>query len=776
MRHLFIPFLILILSVFKINGQSIVAYYPFNGNANDESGNGRNPTYNGAGLTTDRFGNPNSAFIFSGAPNGHIEYSSTGLPETNRTIALWFYASDLNSRPTLFSYGGNGCASTLLMAINSSASGSYPSPQYLVSGHCNTNNITYAYTTEPLNEWYHFVLTINGNEQKIYINGELKSTQNTYSGSTYTTERELAFGVATYISGFAPYTDSNLGYFQGKLDDIRIYDGAMSVVLVQQLYENEATGLVAYYPFNGNANDESIHQNHGTVQNAVLTIDRFGNTDKAYSFSNPNHITVPYNPNVFTDAFTLSYWFKIPSYYGDRAVLSCVANPNGGFQQWFTGQTFQYILGYNFPNWFYSNFMMQSPANQWHQMVLTYQKTGSNSSETKLYINGELKTTNQHNLAISYTPGATFYIGQNHGGLNFQGDLDDIKIFNQILNSQQILQNYENEATCSDPLNAVIASPYNSGAGTLRASVQCLESGGTITWSPTTDRTLLTTPITIDKNIIISQSNPANNPEIIVDLLNASTGFIFSSNAVLNLNNVDITVRNHSGTKTVAEGGGSLLVSGYTVVEKDPYPNSSIHCDPAFATEIVDVTNPITGRTWMDRNLGAKRVAINSTDEQSYGDLYQWGRLTDGHQCRNSATTTTNSNIDVPGHSDFILEDINPYDWRIPQNPDLWQGVTGINNPCPAGYRIPTHAEWEAERLSWSSNNAAGAFNSPLKLPVTGNRNAQFGTFSNEGSWGHYWSSSISGSSSSALDFSNVFAYMGIYSRAHGMCIRCIKQ
>ena len=59
------------------NTQTLVAHYPFNGNANDMSGNNRNPTYNGATLTTDRFGNANSACLFSGATNGHIEYSST---------------------------------------------------------------------------------------------------------------------------------------------------------------------------------------------------------------------------------------------------------------------------------------------------------------------------------------------------------------------------------------------------------------------------------------------------------------------------------------------------------------------------------------------------------------------------------------------------------------------------------------------------------------------------------------------------------------------------
>ena len=53
------------------------------------------------------------------------------------------------------------------------------------------------------------------------------------------------------------------------------------------------------------------------------------------------------------------------------------------------------------------------------------------------------------------------------------------------------------------------------------------------------------------------------------------------------------------------------------------------------------VVNPVTGKVWLDRNLGATQVAISSTDADSYGDLYQWGRNADGHQIRTSDITTT---------------------------------------------------------------------------------------------------------------------------------------
>jgi uncharacterized protein (TIGR02145 family) len=191
---------------------------------------------------------------------------------------------------------------------------------------------------------------------------------------------------------------------------------------------------------------------------------------------------------------------------------------------------------------------------------------------------------------------------------------------------------------------------------------------------------------------------------------------------------------------------------------------------------VVEVTNSSTGKTWMDRNLGASQVATSSTDANSYGDLYQWGRGSDGHQCRNSATTATLSSSDQPGHGNFILATSSSYDWRSPQNTNLWQGVNGVNNPCPSGYRLPTSTELNAERLSWNSNRAAGAFASPLKLPVAGTRLVGSGSLSYVGSYGIYWSSSDNGGNSRSLRFDGSDAYMDTYDRANGRSVRCIKD
>jgi uncharacterized protein (TIGR02145 family) len=188
-------------------------------------------------------------------------------------------------------------------------------------------------------------------------------------------------------------------------------------------------------------------------------------------------------------------------------------------------------------------------------------------------------------------------------------------------------------------------------------------------------------------------------------------------------------------------------------------------------TQVVDITNSITGRTWMDRNLGANRAATSSDDEEAYGHLYQWGRGADGHQLRTSSTTSVLSNSDGPEHGEFIIS----YDWNRTQNDDLWQGLSGTNNPCPVAYRLPTEAEWEAERESWSTNDAAGAFGSALKLPMAGDRRIN-GEIFNEGALGDYKSSTSDGASSRSLFFYSSYATMSTNYRSLGSSVRCIKN
>ena len=215
------------------------------------------------------------------------------------------------------------------------------------------------------------------------------------------------------------------------------------------------------------------------------------------------------------------------------------------------------------------------------------------------------------------------------------------------------------------------------------------------------------------------------------------------------------------------------------------WPDGTVFCS-GDQTEVIEVKNGATGKIWMDRNLGASRAAQSSSDADGFGDLYQWGRFSDGHQCRNSETLYGSVNTDNP-HSDWIIasqQEGSNYSWRIPINLNLWQGVDGINNPCPKGFRLPTQAEFDEEKGSWGSNNqnTGGAWNNtPLKLPAAGRRGGRSsgegaGNIA-EGNSTLYW---VSGSGTSpairVFQLTGTNANFSPSASDVGACVRCIKD
>jgi hypothetical protein len=202
------------------------------------------------------------------------------------------------------------------------------------------------------------------------------------------------------------------------------------------------------------------------------------------------------------------------------------------------------------------------------------------------------------------------------------------------------------------------------------------------------------------------------------------------------------------------------------------------------------LTSAATGRKWLDRNLGATNAPTAYNDFANYGDLFQWGRRADGHQLVNrtgattadvtgSGTTTTLSDSDTPPHASFIVNGSSPADWRIPQNANLWQGVNGINNPCPPGWRIPTKAEWEAELIIGGTPLTIAQAYERLKLTLGGFRTGITGAFQNPESSGRYWSSTMGGTSTiNPVRFSitPTLTSQTADFRAHGMMCRCTKD
>ena len=215
-------------------------------------------------------------------------------------------------------------------------------------------------------------------------------------------------------------------------------------------------------------------------------------------------------------------------------------------------------------------------------------------------------------------------------------------------------------------------------------------------------------------------------------------------------------------------------------------PRIDIKSIPASETAVVDVTYGT--QTWMDRNLGARRVATALNDVLSYGNHYQWGRPADGHEIsvwKGDDQTTGRgfydatalealATSDTPGHPNFILTNASPYDWRSDNNNNRWAAAS--QGPCPTGYHVPTSAEWDTADTYGAWNNNTETYESALKLPSAGNRYLINGLLNIQGTFGIYWSSTVSGTNARILLFYSAAANTDSSNRANGFSVRCLKN
>jgi len=215
----------------QIPTTGLIAYFPFTGNANDETGNGRNGTVHGATLTTDRFGTTNSAYSFNGASD-YISASAEGLPASDRTVSFWFYANQINNKPALFGYGGGACGTSWIHSINTTGSGLMS-----LAGHCGINDLGYSYPSAPIGAWHHWVITTSSTGTKMYYDNVLVQSNSNYVTNTNISEKDLIIGGCVAPSGVGTYTDGNVSFFDGAIDDIRIYNRELNSSEISELYD-----------------------------------------------------------------------------------------------------------------------------------------------------------------------------------------------------------------------------------------------------------------------------------------------------------------------------------------------------------------------------------------------------------------------------------------------------------------------------------------------------------------------------------------------------------
>ena len=475
-------------------------FWPFNGNANDVSGNNNNGFVSNAVLTADKSGIANSAYNFNGT-NARIVTTNAPTLTGNYSISAWFNTQSLASWGTIVDCRPNA-ASGIGIEHNSNLS-------FTTSTGSSYNNTMSNFSIQT-NTWLHVVVVYNGTHKLIYINGVLDKTQ-LYSNLILSTTQPFIFG----DRGIMPSGPGN--YFNGTLDDIGIWNRALTQQEITSLYTQNyvaqipsyvpTNGLVGYWPFNGNANDESGNGNNGVVNGATLAIDRLGVANKSYYFDGNDKIslgrlssldTLNANKNI-----SYSIWIKAEQNQSSFAKMPLITKRQapwqsaGSTQSYFTlhggGQDF-YSRNNKYISYGFVDAHMYTTGinngldggitsdNNWHHIAAT-----KNGFKYKIYYDGQL-VDSIFDQSTLYSIDTMIVGFQGMWGFNsekwYKGFIDDIGIWNRALTQTEINALYNQAPNPVLPSNIPTAGlvafyPFNGNANDASGNAYNLTQVGT---------------------------------------------------------------------------------------------------------------------------------------------------------------------------------------------------------------------------------------------------------------------------------------------------------
>jgi len=249
-------FLFSVISIFNSFAQNVPSYvptnglvgwWPFTGNAIDSSGNGNNGTVTGASMTTDRYGNANKAYNFnythwswgSGGDEIYIPYNSA-FNSSNLTVSVWAQRASVGASPqemniiNRFQFGYNNPCGEVWQILSSATYNYSILTQVIKGGTTNGQpNIINFGNQMIVGNWYHIVMTFDGVNLKQYINGVLASTVPS-NGLQINTNGNSGISI-----GVSDQANGHWSPFDGKIDDIGVWNRALTPCEVQALYTGQ---------------------------------------------------------------------------------------------------------------------------------------------------------------------------------------------------------------------------------------------------------------------------------------------------------------------------------------------------------------------------------------------------------------------------------------------------------------------------------------------------------------------------------------------------------
>ena len=446
--------ILIMLSIFGLSSafaqiptNGLLAWYKFDGTANDSSGNNNNGVINGPTSTTDRFNRPNHALLFNG--DGQYVSVANDVWSDSLTLSAWVYANYFGSTSSgtagkmiFFKAPNTGYNDDYHMCVIYDGSNN-PKAQFVFGQGSGQYIPLTSNTILQTNQWYLITATRANGVAKLYINGNLEITTN-YSFTPINEHYSLRLGMSV----------SNGQSFSGKLDEMRIYNRALNAQEIIDIYnEQPPKEMIAWYPCDNNALDLSGNNYNGNIYGATGTTNRFNQTNKALLFNgNGQYINVPYD--IWSSDLTLSAWI----YANDFGSTS---SSNAGKMIFYKAQDMSYNQDYNLFVYydasgnaraqFYfgqsssqtvpliSNTILQT--NQWYLITATRE-----NGVAKLYINASLDAS----ATYTFTPvnqNFNLTLGMSYSSFqSFSGKLDELRVYDYALNIGQIDSLYNDQS------------------------------------------------------------------------------------------------------------------------------------------------------------------------------------------------------------------------------------------------------------------------------------------------------------------------------------------
>jgi C1A family cysteine protease len=401
------------------NPTNLVAYYPFSGNTLDRSGHGLNGVNHGATLTSDRFGNPNSAYHFNGSSYVTIPGTSAFNGMTSFTLSAWIKPDATNQGVIVSKVSPNR---DFVLDVVAGDSG------YLNAQFAHDATYYHGWATSPkvpIGTWTHVAATWNGASWQLFINGALAGQASTGGQSPLWTGTDMEIGAL--LSG-------GLLGFTGSIDEVRIYNKALAQ---NEIAREMGQNLIAYYPFNASTNDQSGHGLNGVNHGATLTTDRMGCANAAYHFNGSSYVTIPATA-AFNGmgTFTLAAWIN-PESTTQGVVISKVS-PNRDFvldavagASGYLNAQFAYGATY-YHGWATSP---KIATGAWTHVAAVF-----DGASWQLFINGTLAGQASTGGNSPLWTGTDMEIGALLAGglLGFTGSIDEVQVYDTALTPEEI--------------------------------------------------------------------------------------------------------------------------------------------------------------------------------------------------------------------------------------------------------------------------------------------------------------------------------------------------